>query len=115
MRAVTTRFVADGDQHKARVLDSINFGCRYVQLGRIDEIVGGIDEHDRRGDSLEVRRGIVVPRGVYRSEEHTSELQSHSDLVCRLLLEKKKRIECHRGAGYRRRSCCQRSTVEWSH
>src|SRR5476649_2066578 len=31
-----------------------------------------------------------------RSEEHTSELQSHSDLVCRLLLEKKKnRRECH--------------------
>src|SRR5438034_7237818 len=28
-----------------------------------------------------------------RSEEHTSELQSHSDLVCRLLLEKKKRRE----------------------
>ena len=27
---------------------------------------------------------------VIRSEEHTSELQSHSDLVCRLLLEKKK-------------------------
>src|SRR5438132_8643376 len=28
-----------------------------------------------------------------RSEEHTSELQSHSDLVCRLLLEKKKNTE----------------------
>src|SRR5260221_8763592 len=28
---------------------------------------------------------------VERSEEHTSELQSHSDLVCRLLLEKKKK------------------------
>src|SRR5438034_11325855 len=28
---------------------------------------------------------------LQRSEEHTSELQSHSDLVCRLLLEKKKR------------------------
>src|SRR5438132_5434236 len=27
--------------------------------------------------------------GLYRSEEHTSELQSHSELVCRLLLEKK--------------------------
>src|SRR5947207_8714742 len=27
-----------------------------------------------------------------RSEEHTSELQSHSDLVCRLLLEKKKHL-----------------------
>src|SRR5436190_6454583 len=34
--------------------------------------------------------GRDVPRGEYRSEEHTSELQSHSDLVCRLLLEKKK-------------------------
>src|SRR2546421_9146867 len=30
-------------------------------------------------------------RGQYRSEEHTSELQSRSDLVCRLLLEKKKK------------------------
>src|SRR5260221_6587255 len=29
-----------------------------------------------------------------RSEEHTSELQSHSDLVCRLLLEKKKTCYC---------------------
>src|SRR5438132_8149288 len=29
--------------------------------------------------------------GKPRSEEHTSELQSHSDLVCRLLLEKKKK------------------------
>src|SRR5438034_3857408 len=31
-----------------------------------------------------------VVRTTVRSEEHTSELQSHSDLVCRLLLEKKK-------------------------
>src|SRR5438034_1865776 len=30
-----------------------------------------------------------------RSEEHTSELQSHSDLVCRLLLEKKKKNETY--------------------
>src|SRR5438034_6044989 len=30
-------------------------------------------------------------RSPRRSEEHTSELQSHSDLVCRLLLEKKKK------------------------
>src|SRR5436190_21777159 len=29
--------------------------------------------------------------GIFRSEDHTSELQSHSDLVCRLLLEKKKK------------------------
>src|SRR2546430_937266 len=31
----------------------------------------------------------------YRSEEHTSELQSQSNLVCRLLLEKKKKEELH--------------------
>src|SRR5436190_16564537 len=30
-----------------------------------------------------------------RSEEHTSELQSHSDLVCRLLLEQKTARHCH--------------------
>src|SRR5436190_14688550 len=44
--------------------------------------------------------GLVFPQSLHgdverqapeRSEEHTSELQSHSDLVCRLLLEKKKR------------------------
>src|SRR5438034_8595669 len=33
----------------------------------------------------------TVSTGGARSEEHTSELQSHSDLVCRLLLEKKKK------------------------
>src|SRR5260370_16152436 len=32
-----------------------------------------------------------VEDGVSRSEEHTSELQSHLNLVCRLLLEKKKK------------------------
>src|SRR2546427_6443416 len=35
-------------------------------------------------------RGRPVRRGAERSEEHTSELQSQSNLVCRLLLEKKK-------------------------
>src|SRR5438034_7405847 len=39
----------------------------------------------------EVRPPVLHLRdpGVRRSEEHTSELQSHSDVVCRLLLEKK--------------------------
>src|SRR5438034_6416216 len=39
-------------------------------------------------------RDLIHERGAetaLRSEEHTSELQSHSDLVCRLLLEKKKK------------------------
>src|SRR5260221_9015839 len=38
----------------------------------------------------EWRPGELIPSEMERSEEHTSELQSHSDLVCRLLLEKKK-------------------------
>src|SRR5438132_9866013 len=42
-----------------------------------------------------LQEGIIINRTHetvlrFRSEEHTSELQSHSDLVCRLLLEKKK-------------------------
>src|SRR5438034_1483895 len=39
-------------------------------------------------DALALVRALVLGA---RSEEHTSELQSHSDLVCRLLLEKKKK------------------------
>src|SRR5438132_9716567 len=39
--------------------------------------------------SLDEIRRKLTPEIRARSEEHTSELQSHSDLVCRLLLEKK--------------------------
>src|SRR5206468_6388371 len=39
------------------------------------------------------RPGRISGRPDIRSEEHTSELQSRSDLVCRLLLEKKKKTE----------------------
>src|SRR5256885_8462671 len=49
----------------------------------------GLDPH-RRGDPF---GGIGIERGPHaRSEEHTSELQSPCNLVCRLLLEKKKYI-----------------------
>src|SRR5438034_6807879 len=40
------------------------------------------------GTLLRLLAGVLAGQ---RSEEHTSELQSHSDLVCRLLLEKKKK------------------------
>src|SRR5438105_12192396 len=51
------------------------------------------DDHARRlEDAREVHRvvEIALARRAVRSEEHTSELQSRVDLVCRLLLEKKK-------------------------
>src|SRR5438067_10188016 len=50
----------------------------------------------------ERQQGAPLTARVHRSEEHTSELQSRFDLVCRLLLEKKKKkkhashILCHR-------------------
>src|SRR5258706_10999540 len=43
------------------------------------------------------RRDVAFPARLCRSEEHTSELQSLTNLVCRLLLEKKK-METHRSA-----------------
>src|SRR2546427_7712983 len=49
-------------------------------------VVGGEVEHPREPSA--VRRGAHAV--AHRSEEHTSELQSQSNLVCRLLLEKKK-------------------------
>src|SRR5438034_6326509 len=45
-----------------------------------------LEQTGRRIDGAGLQRGDQT-----RSEEHTSELQSHSDLVCRLLLEKKKK------------------------
>src|SRR2546427_7065216 len=42
-----------------------------------------------------VTRGVLLDITHVRSEEHTSELQSQSNLVCRLLLEKKKKNEIH--------------------
>src|SRR2546426_5533844 len=42
-------------------------------------------------DPIAVAKHGAVGAGVPRSEEHTSELQSPCNLVCRLLLEKKKR------------------------
>src|SRR5690606_40587026 len=46
----------------------------------------------RFSGSMSSREGIVVAGLPIRSEEHTSELQSRENLVCRLLLEKKKKI-----------------------
>src|SRR2546430_6008537 len=58
----------------------------YTTLFRSD------DEQERASQLvwLAVVRAIQIRDGQARSEEHTSELQSQSNLVCRLLLEKKK-------------------------
>src|SRR5260370_10065022 len=66
-------------------------GCRLrwpsVVDGMVDLVTHQLDSALRG----EVVQGFTAERGIQlRSEEHTSELQSHLNLVCRLLLEKKK-------------------------
>src|SRR5947207_4949362 len=71
----TTLFRSDGpapgDANKHRDASSASPPARVRKFGRVARVVPNMTS------------------GTTRSEEHTSELQSHSDLVCRLLLEKK--------------------------
>src|SRR5438874_9579537 len=53
---------------------------------------GQVDAAARGAAAATVAVGLLAPLQLRRSEEHTSELQSRRDLVCRLLLEKKKKI-----------------------
>src|SRR5688572_31559835 len=73
-------------------------GCSHAGVGPIEPVVAHRD-HDRGGSIRIGRRARVRALArqrrdrQQRSEEHTSELQSQSNLVCRLLLEKKKKKE----------------------
>src|SRR5437773_5876727 len=67
---------------------------------RPDELRGVEGRHHWPDESAGTRARIPRRAGQrscsrVRSEEHTSELQSHHDLVCRLLLEKKKKKTCN--------------------
>src|SRR5260370_5957580 len=59
-----------------------------------------------RGDVNERVEGLDAGADDYRSEEHTSELQSHLNIVCRLLLEKKKRVSEQKSSNSRCRAPC---------
>src|SRR2546430_7564560 len=61
----------------------------FRSVGSVDIFLEAL-EKAAPGDVLVVDNGGRVDES--RSEEHTSELQSQSNLVCRLLLEKKKKI-----------------------
>src|SRR5438034_8356440 len=77
---------AAGGQLFAANLPSVPQGKAYVlwMIGAGSPRPAGVFRVDAEGRATH----HVAPA---RSEEHTSELQSHSDLVCRLLLEKKKK------------------------
>src|SRR2546430_9071278 len=59
----------------------------YTTLFR-SELLGKLSRASKDGAAIEL---VLVGPSFERSEEHTSELQSQSNLVCRLLLEKKKK------------------------
>src|SRR5260370_13603459 len=67
----------------------------YTTLFRSDRADDAAREQERRDDTADHDGQGEVDIDVRyrrRSEEHTSELQSHLNLVCRLLLEKKKKV-----------------------
>src|SRR5437667_10529320 len=72
----SARLARSGDSRLARGAARLGRAIRGARSGQPDP-----DPHGRHLCHLASRR----------SEEHTSELQSHHDLVCRLLLEKKKK------------------------
>src|SRR2546430_10289502 len=65
----------------------------YTTLFRSAPLLQGLAHGKRLSLRTQVGKGVnhsVTADPLHRSEEHTSELQSQSNLVCRLLLEKKK-------------------------
>src|SRR2546422_6362562 len=66
-------------------------GCRAGSAQRGPSVIAQCGETSAPGRTLRACGGILSGDDRWRSEEHTSELQSRLHLVCRLLLEKKKR------------------------
>src|SRR2546430_7573795 len=86
--------VLRGDVHSIRVGAHSNVQDCSVLHGMKEKYGVFVGEYVTVGHSVTLHGCIVEDRcliGMGRSEEHTSELQSQSNLVCRLLLEKKKK------------------------
>src|SRR5690606_40863452 len=72
--------------------DNLGDAIRDLTGGRgADAVIDavGMEAHGSPGTKLAQQLTGLMPDAVARSEEHTSELQSRENLVCRLLLEKK--------------------------
>src|SRR5437868_8985379 len=102
---------AANDAKKQALFDKVRSGQVRVLLGSTQRMGTGTNVQRRlvalhhldapwKPAEVEQREGRILRQGNeneevsvyrYRSEEHTSELQSRFDLVCRLLLEKKKK------------------------
>src|SRR5438034_576213 len=78
------------DRTAARFFEVSAYDC--VELTALPAIDASRASKFHGSEQRQVMTRAGTPSGS-RSEEHTSELQSHSDLVCRLLLEKKKKTQ----------------------
>src|SRR5207237_5909517 len=82
----------------SRLINGTKSG-KLVAIGRLSSIATGwLAARPKTRKAIAMRWSSWVatrapPAGKLRSEEHTSELQSHLNLVCRLLLEKKNDLE----------------------
>src|SRR5260370_29748177 len=76
-----------------RVYSQVNYGAMRESTGSDIPDLQWITVTMDSGLTFVVGGGWSLPPGYPRSEELTSELQSHLNLVCRLLLEKKKKIK----------------------
>src|SRR5438132_8564633 len=86
--------------HDALPICVVNLGLEGVML--IGAVTGFVATVHTGSAALGVVAAALAGGLFNRSEEHTSELQSHSDIVCRPLLEKKKQWS----GSSRRSSCC---------
>src|SRR2546430_8554490 len=86
----TTLFRSDQAHGGTRVVDQASLRQLHVPTGGALGGDGRDRPHDGRALTWQQLADGQALAEVLRSEEHTSELQSQSNLVCRLLLEKKK-------------------------
>src|SRR3712207_8796384 len=93
--AVTVRALAEGEQLVTLRKGGVRETGKHFKLDHDRFFLYPTFDHQRydlvrESHQPELRRALE--EGVWRSEEHTSELQSRQYLVCRLLLEKTKNL-----------------------
>src|SRR5699024_11869538 len=88
-------FILDDFRHPARLFEVSPMLCKYDDILPESVTLCFPDRDGIRYSAVHEMPVVILytggDEGQGRSEEHTSELQSRFDLVCRLLLEKKKR------------------------
>src|SRR5690625_1744475 len=76
--------------HQTKKHNLFDYPSKTFGILGISNEIGMFDAYEEKGEKIR-QAYKIVENGFIRSEEHTSELQSRGHLVCRLLLEKKKK------------------------